>query len=289
MKRWIPTAIIVLVGVMAIVAAQWQRIATRPSAQAVLSAGADAQHELTRLPAHLDRMSDADEIAAGNQIAASYERMWPLSTSQDSAEEAYLTAVGTSVAAHARRWLPYRFHYIPNRSFVNAFALPGGHVFVGRGLLDLMHSEDALAAVLGHEIEHIDLRHCSERAQAEARLRQLGTLGALVDLPVQVFMAGYSKDQELEADRDGTTLAVEAGYSPNGVLQLFDEFRKMELRSGETRTPQSPVDESTQLSLETLAGYFQSHPPSEERADQIRRLIRSQQWPTPQLRPLQRP
>lgn len=286
MKRWIPLAIIILSGVIAVVAVQWQRVATRPSPQAVLTAGADAQHEITRVPAHLDRMSDADEIAAGNEIAASYAHMWPLTNERDRAEEAYIAAIGASVATHARRKLPYRFHYIPDRHFVNAFALPGGHVFVGRGLLDLMHSEDALAAVLGHEIEHVDLRHCAERAQAEAQLRQLGTLGALVDLPLEVFMAGYSEEQELEADRDGTTLAVQAGYSPDGILQLFDEFRKLEQRSEQGRNPSSPIDESVQLSLETLAGYFRSHPPSEERADQIQQMIRSQHWPSPQLRPL---
>jgi beta-barrel assembly-enhancing protease len=284
MKRWIPLAIIVLAGIIAIAAVQWQRVATRPSAQAVLTAGADAQHELTRMPAQLDRMSDADEIAVGNEIASSYARMWPLKNDQDRATETYITTVGTAVAVHARRRLPYHFHYIPDRNFVNAFALPGGHVFVGRGLMNLMHSEDALAAVLGHEIEHIDLRHCAERAQTEAHLRQLGSLGALVGLPVEVFMAGYSKDQELKADREGTTLAVEASYSPDGILQLFDEFRKLEHRS--EQSPRSPVDESAQLSLETLAGYFRSHPPSTERADQIRRLIRSERWPEPKLRPL---
>lgn len=286
MKRWAPLAIIVLASIAAIVAVQWKHISTRPSAQAILSAGADAQHELTRVPAHFDRMSDTNEIAVGNALASSYSATWRLTTDSDRAKEAYITSVGTLVAARARRKLPWRFHYIPDRSFVNAFALPGGHIFIGRGLMDLMHSEDALAAVLGHEIEHVDLRHCAERAQTEAEFRNLGALGDLIGLPVEVFMAGYSKDQELEADRDGTTLAVQAGYSPAGILQLFDEFHKLEQRSSPQSDPHSPVDEGTQLSLETLAGYFRSHPPSTERADQIRHLMLSNHWPTPPLRPL---
>ena len=286
MKRWAPLAIIIFAGIAAIIAIQWTHISTQPSAQAILSAGADAQHELTRVPAHFDRMSDADEIAAGNALANSYASAWPLTTGHDRAEQTYITSVGTSVAAHARRKLPWRFHYIPNRSFVNAFALPGGHIFIGRGLLDLLHSEDALAAVLGHEIEHVDLRHCAERAQTEAELRNLGTLGALIGLPAEVFMAGYSKDQELEADRDGTTLAVRNGYSPAGILQLFDEFHKLEA-SGPHHAPRSPIDESAQLSLQTLAGYFRSHPPSTERADQIHKMMLSEHWPTPPLHPLQ--
>lgn len=285
MKRWIPLAVIVLAGVLAIIAAQWQHITTRPSAEAVLTAGADAQHELTRVPASLDRMSDADEIQAGNEIASSYVKRWPVTSDADRAEEAYVQAVGSQVASRARRKLPYKFHYIPDRNFVNAFALPGGHVFVGRGLISLMQSEDTLAAVLGHEVEHIDLRHCAERTQTEAHLRHLGVVGEFVGLPVEVFEAGYSKEQELEADRDGTTLAVEAGYSPIGILQLFGEFEKLEDRS-DRQNPRSPVEESTQVSLETLAGYFRSHPPAAERVEQIRELMRSEHWPTPPLRPL---
>ena len=82
--------------------------------------------------------------------------------------------------------------------------------------MDLMDSEDELAAILGHEIEHIDHYHCAERVQLEVRLRHLPLRG-LFELPVRLFEAGYSKDQELEADREGTRLAV-AGvlFAPGG-------------------------------------------------------------------------
>ena len=188
----------------------------------------------------------------------------------------------------ARRKLPYKFHYIPDSDFVNAFALPGGHVFVGQGLLALMQSEDALAAVLGHEVEHIDLRHCSERMQTEAHLRNLGALGDLVGLPVEVFLAGYSKEQEMEADRDGTTLAVKAGYSPLGILQLFGEFKKLEQAGSSDDKPATPVDEAAQVSLQTVEGYFRSHPPATQREEQVRELMRSQHWATPPLRKLRK-
>ena len=111
--------------------------------------------------------------------------------------------------------MPYRFHYVDQPWVVNAFALPGGHVFIGKGLISLMDSEDELAAVLGHEVEHIDYHHAAERVQTEQALRKV-PLGVLVAIPVEVFEAGYSKDEELEADREGTRLAVAAGYSPLG-------------------------------------------------------------------------
>ena len=296
-KRYLPLALILAAGIAAIVAAEWQHITARPSPQAILSAAADAQHEVTRIPMHFDVLSDSDEIAIGNQLAANYTGQLQTSDTTSAqlaankATEAYLQTVGLRVVAHARRKLPWRFHYIPDPGFVNAFALPGGHVFVGEGLLRLMHSEDALAGVLGHEVTHIDLRHCAERVQTEAHLRNLsqggGLLGSLAGIPVEVFLAGYSKEQELEADRDGTTLAVDAGYSPLGILQLFDEFAKLEQASAPTTaTPTTPVDEAADLSLATLSGYFRSHPPAAERIQQIRSLIAANHWPTPPPRPL---
>jgi predicted Zn-dependent protease len=290
-KRWLPLALILLVGILAIVHTERRHIATQPSPQALLSAAADAQHELTRIPAHFDPMSDADEIALGNSLAANYSS--ELGTTKDAAHnkqiESYLQTIGTRTATHARRHLPWRFHYIPDEHFINAFALPGGHVFVGLGLLKLMHSEDALAAVLGHEVEHIDLRHCADRYQAEAHLRHLSLIRldptGLLSLPVELFIAGYSKDQELEADRDGTTLAVEAGYSPQGILQLFAEFAKLEGITSTTRT--NPLDEAAHLSLATLSGYLRSHPPAAERSQQIEALITTNHWPSPPLRKLQ--
>jgi predicted Zn-dependent protease len=292
MKRWLPLACIVLAGIAAIFIAERHKVDTRPSADAILTATADAQHEVTRVPARFDRMSDADEVRVGDELAAEYAQRWKPTAKEAPAAaeiERYLQSVGERTAAGAERKLPYRFHYIPDPSFVNAFALPGGHVFVGRGLLALMTSEDALAAVLGHEVEHINLRHCAERVQTEAHLRDLGALGDLLGLPVEIFEAGYSKDQELQADRYGTALAVKAGYSPQGILDLFGEFAKLEQASGDGQPTSagSPVGEAAQVSLSTLEGYFRSHPSAAQRTEQITRLARTEGWPRPPLRPLQ--
>lgn len=290
-KRFLPLAVIVAAGASAIAFVQREHISTRPSPQTLLTAVADAQHELVRTPMTLDRMTDADEIAVGNALAKEADASLGANNARSSANaatEAYLQRVGNRVAAHARRKLPWTFHYVPSPEFVNAFALPGGHVFVGHGLLKLMASEDALAAVLGHEVEHIDLRHCAERAQAEARLRQLGTIGDLVGLPAQLFMTGYSKEEELEADRDGTTLAVQSGYSYTGILLLFEKFRTLEHdEDRENIRSSDPLSEATQLSLSTLSGYFASHPPSALRADRIRELAGERSWQDQQLHRLE--
>src|SRR5689334_11626948 len=125
-KRYIPLAIAVLAGAIAITLIQLRHINTPPSPQTLLAAAADVQHEITRVPAHLDYISDADEIAVGDVMAqhltASLKRI-PSVPSQDYRIEAYLQEVGTRTAAHTRRKLPWRFHYIPDPNFVNAFAL----------------------------------------------------------------------------------------------------------------------------------------------------------------------
>jgi predicted Zn-dependent protease len=283
-KRLIPLAVILLLGGLAIFTAQRRHVATPAGPQALLSAAADAQHELTRVPAHLDPLSDADEIRIGDELAAHYTEDLSATkpSPQNAAIEAYLQRVALRTAARTRRHLPWRVHYIADPGFINAFALPGGHVFVGEGLLRLMRSEDALAAVLGHEIEHIDLRHCAERVQTE---EQLKNFGGLLSLPVEIFIAGYSKEQEFEADRDGTTLAVQTGYSPQGVLQLFSEFAKLEQQYAPANASNktNPVDETLHLSLATLSGYFASHPPATARIQQIDALIAANHWPSPPL------
>jgi predicted Zn-dependent protease len=239
---------------------------------------ADEERELGRLPVAATRLSDREEIQIGDQLARRFAS-YPLFSTQREAEveevEPYLIRVGLRVAAHAHRKLPFRFHYIPWPGFINAFALPGGHVYVGAGLMNLMDSEDELAAILGHELEHIDHYHCAERVQIEARLRHL-PLHELVELPLELFEAGYSKDQELEADREGTRLAVWASYSPLGAVRMFEAFDRIYHEYIE-RAP-TPQEELSQVALETLKGYFRSHPRPSERIDQIKQMIADEHW-----------
>ena len=170
---------------------------------------------------------------------------------------------------------PTGFITFPSPYLINAFALPGGHVYVGGGLMELMDSEDELAAVLGHEIEHIDHYHCAERVQREQALRKI-PLGGLVALPIEVFEAGYSKDQELESDREGTRLAVEAGYSASGAIRMFETFGRLyEEYQAKAKTPQ---EELSRVAQQTLEGYFRSHPLPSERITQVRKLIASEGW-----------
>ena len=270
---------VLLLGLGALWLSERRKAEAPVSPDPVLYFIADTERELSRVPAQATRLSDAEEIKIGDELAQRIagETRAP-SSPQEQAMQAYVAEVGARVVVHTQRQLPYRFHYLPEAYLVNAFSLPGGHVYIGAGLIQLMDSEDELAAVLGHEVEHIDRYHCVERYQVEARARRmrLGVVGDLVQLPLEIFQAGYTKDQELEADREGTRLAVEAGYSPLGAIQVFEAYQR--LRQQEESQARSPQEEAARMTLETLSGYFRSHPLEADRIEQIHRLIASEHW-----------
>lgn len=278
MKRGVIFLIVLLVGVTALYFSQRRREPTPVSANAVVEMAADAQRDLARVPMHFTRLSDDEEIAIGNQLAQKYSTSAANLSPEEHGLEIYIARVGNSVAGQAHRRLPYSFHLLPNRSMINAFSLPGGSVFVGEGLLDLMTSEDQLAFILGHEIEHIDHYHCAERVQVEARLRnlKLDILGAIVQIPFEVWQAGYNKDEELEADREGMRVSVLTGYSPYGAVSLFEEYAKLH-REYVIRA-QSPDEELSELAIQGLQGYFRSHPLPSERLTQANAVIAQEGW-----------
>jgi predicted Zn-dependent protease len=279
MKRWLVMILILGGSGAALYYSQRQKTETRVGPEAVLNALADTQREISRVPARLTRLSDDDEVRVGDGMAQSYLARRGQPSAGDLELESYVATVGSSVSARARRKLNYRFHYIPDANLINAFALPGGHVFIGKGLLRLMQTEDELASVLGHEVEHVDNYHCNEKVA----LRHL-PLGEVIALPVELFQAGYSKEQEMEADRDGADLAVRAGYSPQGAIHLFQTFGRLEKEY--VSKAQSPDQELSQAAIKGIVGYFRSHPLPAEREAQIRRIMASQEWPQPPERDL---
>ena len=274
MKRGLAFGLVLLLGVGALLLSERRKAEAPLSPDPILYLIADAERDLSRVPAQATRLSDAEEIRIGDELAKDYSNDGTTLSEQDRAMQAYVNEVGARVVVHTRRQLPYRFHYLPGRYLVNAFSLPGGHVYIGAGLIALMNSEDELAAVLGHEVEHVEHYHCVERYQVAARTH--GVVGGLVQLPLEIFQAGYSKDQELEADREGTRLAVEAGYSPLGAIQVFEAYQR--LRQQEDAQARSPQEEAARMTVETLSGYFRSHPLEADRIEQIRRLIASEHW-----------
>ncbi len=186
----------------------------------------------------------------------------------DPALTEYVQGVGNRLAEQARRKEELQFEFsIINSSVPNAWALPGGKIVVNRGLLTKLDSEAELAAVLGHEIVHADAAH-GARQQSKGMLAQIGAIASMVvlgskvenpavreiammvpTLGVQLIMQRYGRDAERESDEYGMLYMSEAGYNPQGAVELQETF----------------VQLSKDREKDWLSGLFASHPPSTER------------------------
>jgi len=186
---------------------------------------APSQHRETVL------MTEADDARAGEEQAQAVAAEMGLVS--DPRLQALVQTVGERLARQAPpRAFVYRFQIVDQWS-PNAFALPGGAVFVSRGALALTSSEDELAGVLGHEIAHVALRHAAARQAVERGLGPfaLGFGGAR-------YLAAFSREQESEADEEGQRIAAAAGYDPRGLATFLQKLRNSErLLLGASRLP----------------------------------------------------
>ena len=217
-----------------------------------------------------------EDVALGGRIAAAIEAQAGLYA--DAPLQRYVKGVAQRVAAQLQDSLfEYRFA-VADQPEPNAFAAPGGFVFVSRGLLAIANSEDELAGVLGHETTHVEQRHSAELM----RPRVLGSilslpgnvigllspqLGDFANAPVDTLralqLARYGRGQESESDRVGQQLAAAAGYDPAALAAILDRMKQVvEQLTGQTTTPT----------------YFDTHPPTATRVDDIR--VRARELPS---------
>ncbi|HMM76730.1 MAG TPA: M48 family metalloprotease [Gammaproteobacteria bacterium] len=214
-------------------------------------------------------MSEQQEVALGAQAHAEILQRYEIY--DDPALQRYVDAVGQSLAAHSHRsQLDYRFTVLDSTE-INAFALPGGYVYVTRGLLAYLNSEAELAAVLGHEIGHVTARH-SVRQQSSAQAASVGAgllsvlvpqlgyagLNQTINLLGTALLRGYGREMELEADGLGAEYLARTGYDPQAMIAVIGTLKNQEifdreLAAAEGREPRA------------YHGLFSTHPSNDQR------------------------
>ena len=178
---------------------------------------------------------------------------------EDRRLQSYVDQVGRSLARGAEyQQFPYTFTLL-NTPIVNAFALPGGYVYISRGLLALASNEAEMAGVLAHELGHVNARHTAERL-SRVQMAQFGLLaGALLGLPQEAMQVGqslallsiqsHSREQEFEADTLGIRYMSRAGYEPEAMVTFLSTLREHSMIEAKLKgLPPGKVDEFNMMS-----------------------------------------
>lgn len=223
-------------------------------------------NEITGEKQHIGSITQEQEITLGLQSAPQmiqqYGGLHPDQRAQDYVDQVGRRLMSTSVVANSG--YQYDFHLLADPQVVNAFALPGGQVFITEALFSRLQNEDQLAGIFGHEIGHVLARHGAER-MAQIELTQ-GLTGAAViasgdyNTAQMAQMIGsminmkYGRDQELQSDDLGVRLMLEAGYNPESLIDVMEILAQA---SGSQRQPE----------------FMSTHPSPANRIDKIKEAI----------------
>ena len=211
-------------------------------------------------------ISRQQEVQMGQEYSAEINRQLPMVN--DAGVSQYINSLGRSIAQHGNRQYNYNF-YVVNSNEVNAFAVPGGHVYVNRGLIERTRNMSELAGVLAHEIAHVEHRHGieqMEKMQGASLAVNLGyvLLGraptgveeAAIGIGGTAIFASHSRGAENEADATAVTLLANSGIDPDGLTSFFGV-----LMSDQQRSP-SAVEQ-----------WFSTHPLTQDRIENTQSYI----------------
>ncbi|HZK78561.1 MAG TPA: M48 family metallopeptidase [Gemmatimonadaceae bacterium] len=224
-------------------------------------------------------VSQQQEIQMGQEYSQQVNAQLPIVS--DPEVNRYINLLGDQLASHTTRAdLEWHFYVVDSKE-VNAFSLPGGYVYVNRGLIERTSTMDELAGVLGHEIGHVVRRHSIKQMEKEQGANVGITLacvltnicnsqaaGALINVGGTAVFARFSRQDEAEADQEGVANVVRTGINPNGIVTMFEKL------IAERKSRPSAV-----------AGWFATHPLEEDRIAAVRAEIAA--YPAGQLSGLQ--
>jgi predicted Zn-dependent protease len=213
-------------------------------------------------------MSEAEEVQLGRQSDTEVRRT--MGVYQDATLQRYVERVGRQLAQTSKRPnLPWTFTVV-DESAVNAFALPGGYIYLTRGILPFLRDESEMAAVLGHEIGHVDARHSAEAASNQTFAGGgLAVLGILVpetqpfaeaaSVSLGLLFLKHSRSAELEADQLGVRYATENRWAPQGMPGLLSTLARLDEAAGSRRG---------------VPNWMATHPPAADRVTRIQEAVK---------------
>ncbi len=206
------------------------------------------------------------EWQLGNQMAAQVAQQMQLVN--DPTALAYIRQVGERIhAVTPEANLPFDFEIVNDPS-INAFSIPGGHVYVNTGLIAAVDHADELASVIAHEISHVVARHVIKQVEQQQEISVIGAIllgqnpGALQQIVAQIVaggvMARFSRADEKQADDMGLQFMADAGYNPQGMLDMFQKLLSLEKsRPG------------------SVSRFFQDHPGTQDRINDISNRLKN--------------
>jgi predicted Zn-dependent protease len=203
------------------------------------------------------------EVGIGQGVSQNVVRKYPVFENKEIGQ--YVQALGKKITTVCdRKDIVYQFTVLESPE-INAFAAPGGYIFITSGLLTAADNEAEIVVVIGHEVGHVVARHGAQRIQAQlglgiaAELSGLGKKSQLfqdmVGLGTTLAFQGYSRENELEADWYGALYASRLGYDPKAAVSLFNKLKKVEKNSPNL-----------------LEAWLASHPPSDARIKEYARI-----------------
>lgn len=215
-------------------------------------------------------ITEQEELRQGQQHSQQIEQQYPLV--KDQALQDYVQQVGDRIVKVSHRpHLNYRFRVIDTPD-LNAFALPGGPIYIHRGLLAYLNSEAELAAVLAHEVGHVTARHSVQQqsmasaggllSAIAAAYTGVGAVGDLGNLANSALVRGYGRDHELEADGFGAQYLAQAGYDPKALIEMLEL-----LQNHQSYSRQQALAEGR--SVQSYHGLFSTHPSHDQRLQSV--------------------
>ena len=217
-------------------------------------------------------MSERQELELGRRYNQEILKQNPLYS--DAGLQAYVQQVGERVARHSHRSeLGYQFRVVDSPD-INAFALPGGYIYIHRGLLAYLNSEAELAAVLGHEVGHVTARHSVQQqsqasawnilGQAVAIGTGVGAAGDLTNVLGGAVVRGYGRDMELEADGLGAQYLARSGYDPQAMIEVVKVLKNQEVFARDQAARRGEAQAAG-----GYHGLFDTHPDNDRRLQQV--------------------